>query len=283
MKKIVISLLVLMLTATTTAALESPWEKKLPFKAATIEYTITGTAKGTKTIYVKDYGRTVAEYRNLSTTVFGMTQSENTIDITTPEWEYSIDMAQHTGTKMINPIKYMIEAFNLLSKSDQKKVVKNSEELGLGIVDGVEGEIKKNDTKILGYMCDKTSMIGVTVYTISGTPIPLKLESDMMGMKMNETATSIKKGSAPSSKFKVPSGITMHHDEQADKMSKMQSKSIIQSLLKGELPFAPMDRYDDDDRGSDPDVGRYKEQGGMSPEQIEQMKQMMKVFGGQKE
>ena len=75
-----------MLTATTAVALESPWEKKLPFKSAVIEYTITGTQKGTKTIYVKDYGQTVAEYRNISMTVIGMTQKENTMDITTPDW-----------------------------------------------------------------------------------------------------------------------------------------------------------------------------------------------------
>ncbi len=126
MKKIIISLLALMLTASIAAALESPWEKKLPFKEATIDYTISGNSKGTKTIYVKDYGRTVAEYRNTSMTVFGMTQKENTLDVTTPEWEYAIDLTEHNGTKMVNPEKYLIEEFQKLSKSDQKKIIKNT-------------------------------------------------------------------------------------------------------------------------------------------------------------
>lgn len=271
MKKIFISLLGLLLTAGIAAALESPWEKKLPFKEATIDYTITGTSKGTKTIYVKDYGRTVAEYRNTSMTVFGMTQKENAIDITTPEWEYSIDLVERTGTKMVNPEKYLIEEFQKLSTSDQKKVIKNSEELGMSTVDAVEGKVLKNETKILGYMCDKTSMMGVTVYTISGTPVPLKLESDMMGMKMNETATSVKKGNVSSSKFNIPSGINIEHDVQADQMSKIQAKNIIQSLLNGELPAVGQGQYGDEDQER------------MSPEQMEQMKQMMQMFGGQKE
>jgi hypothetical protein len=281
MRKIIISLLALMLTASIAAALESPWEKKLPFKEATIDYTISGTSKGTKTIYVKDYGRTVAEYRNLSMTVFGMIQKENTIDITTPEWEYSIDIATHTGTKMVNPEKYLIEEFQKLSKSDQKKVIKNSEEMGMSTIDGVEGEISKNDTKILGYMCDKTSMMGVTVYTISGTPVPLKLESDMMGMKMTETATRVKKGNVSSSKFDIPSGINIRHDKQADQMAKIQAKNIIQSLLNGEMPSVSMGtgQYGDEDSEGYPDEDQER----MSPEQMEQMKQMMQMFGGQKE
>ncbi len=283
MKKIVICLLALMLTATTAAAIESPWEKKLPFKTATIDYTITGTQKGTKTIYVKDYGRTVAEYRNVSTTVFGMTQKENIIDITTPEWEYSIDLEQRTGTKMVNPEKYLIEEFQKLSKSDQKKVIKNSEELGMNTVDGMQGEIKKNDTKILGYMCDKTSMMGVTVYTISGTPVPLKLESNMMGMKINETATGIKKGGVSSSKFNVPSGINIRHDVQADQMSKMHAKNMIQSLVNGEMPAVSKDAYGESYGDEEPDGYQDENQEGMSSEQMQQMKQMMQMFGGQKE
>jgi hypothetical protein len=281
MKKIIISLLALMLTASIAAALESPWEKKLPFKEATIDYTISGNSNGTKTIYVKDYGRTVAEYRNTSMTIFGMTQKENTLDVTTPEWEYSINLTEHTGTKMVNPEKYLIEEFQKLSKSDQKKIIKNTEEIGMNTVDGMEGEITKNDIKILGYMCDKTSMMGVTVYTISGTPVPLKLESDMMGMKMNETATSIKKGSVSSSKFDIPSGINIQHDKQSDQMAKMQAQNMIQSLLKGEMPSVSMGQgqYGDDSPEGYQDQGQES----MSPEQIEQMKQMMQMFGGQKE
>jgi len=281
MKKIVISLLVMMLTPSFAAAVENPWEKKLPFKEATIDYAITGSSKGTKTIYVKDYGKTVAEYRNTSMTVFGMTKKENTIDITTPEWEYTIDLEGHTGTKMVNPEKYMIEEFQKLSKSDQQKVIKNSEELGMNTVHGMEGEITKNDTKILGYRCDKVSMMGVTVYTISGTPVLLKLESNMMGMKINETATRIKKGSVSSSKFKIPSGIKIQHDVHADQMAKMQAKNTIQSLLSGKMPAGSMGQGQH--RNESSEGYQDEDQEGMSPEQIQQMKQMMQMFGGQKE
>ncbi len=151
----------------------------------------------------------------------------------------------------------------------------------MNTVNGMEGETTKNDTKILGYMCDKTSMMGVTVYTISGTPVPLKLESDMMGMKMTETATRVKKGNVSSSKFDIPSGINIQHDVQADQMAKMQAKNIIQSLLSVEMPAMPMGQgqYGDERPERNQDEGQES----MSPEQMEQMKQMMQMFGGQKE
>ncbi len=60
MKKF-LSLLIVLLFATSAFALDNPWDTKLPFKNAIIDYKVSGTLNGEKTIYVKDYGRTTAE------------------------------------------------------------------------------------------------------------------------------------------------------------------------------------------------------------------------------
>ena len=267
MKKVIV-LLIVLLTATTAFAVNNPWDIKLPFKNATISYTVDGKMKGTKTVYIKDYGRTTAEYTNTSMSMFGMKQHQKEILITTPDWEYSIDLSSNSGTKQANPKKYLKARFNKLSKSQKKKVVRNAEKTGVAITGEMGGNIQKKAAKLLGYKCDKVTMMGVTAYTISGTDLPLKTDGNVMGIKILETATRIKKGKPSASKFKVPSGIRIEHDPNADQMLKEQADMVIQNLLAGKSPAA----------GSRKNAG----QGGadqLTPEQQQQMQQMMKMFG----
>jgi hypothetical protein len=213
---------------------DNPWDTKLPFKNAIIDYKISGTLNGEKTIYVKDYGRTTAEYSTTSMKIFGMVQEQKEIIIVTPDWEYTIDLVENTGTKQANPKKYLIQEFNNLSKTKQKKVVKNSESLGISTIEGMDGTFEKNAEKIMGYQCDKVSMAGVTtIYLLSGTDLPLRIKGNNMGMKFNQDATIIKTKGAPASKFKLPSNIQFEHNKQIDQMMQDRAKTIIQSLVDG--------------------------------------------------
>lgn len=232
MKKI-ISLLIILLFATSAFAVDNPWDTKLPFKSAIIESKISGTMNGVKTLYIKDYGRTRAEYSNTSMKMFGMTQQQKEIIITTPDWVYTINLLDKTGTKQANLKKYMALEFYDLSQSDQKTVVKNAESQGISTIEGMEGTIQKNATKILGYNCDKVTMKGTTLYAINGTDLALKINGDMMGIKINQIANSVKKESAPSAKFNLPSNIIFEHDRQADQMMQDQARTAIQNLLEG--------------------------------------------------
>ena len=266
MKKIVM-LLIILLWSTSAFALESPWEKKSPFKNATIDYNITGTMNGTKTVYIKDFGRTKAEYSNTSMTVFGMVQPKKEIIITTPEWEYTIDLVENTGSKQSNPHKFMIEEFHKLTKKQQKKVNENTEKMGLSTVEGMNGTVEKNALKLLGYRCDKVTIMGTTAYTLRGTEIPLKIDANIMGIQISEVATSIKKGSVSASKFKVPSTINCTYDNHADSVMKEHAKLTIQNLLAGKPPGK-----------SGSNSGNNNQ---MTPEMQQQMQNMMKMFGGQ--
>ena len=234
MKKI-LSLCIVLLFATSAGAVENPWDMKLPFKSAMVEYELTGTMTGDKTIYVKDYGKTRAEYNNTTMKMMGMTQLQKEVIITTPDWEYTIDLMENTGTKQANLNKFMTQEFNKLSKSDQRKVVENAEKFGIATVDGMEGRVEKNASKILGYTCDKVSMTGVVAHTITGTDLPLKTTGDIMGMKINQVATKVMKGDVHPSKFALPTNIEFEHDVQTDLMMEEQAKTIIQSLLEGKV------------------------------------------------
>jgi len=203
-----ILILNLLITAPALAG-ENPWDTKLPFKKATLNYSITGTENGSETLYIRNYGKEQATYRNTTSKIFFMTTKTESIQIVTPDWIYSIDLQEKTGSKSVNPTKYMIEEYNSLSRSDRKKVLKNSEELGHSVTEGLQGEIEKNAAKILGYSCDKVSVMGSTIYMISGTGLPLKSETSMAGMNFKSVATGIDKGSAPDNVFIPPAGINL--------------------------------------------------------------------------
>ncbi len=272
MKKILIFLTIVLLSTTALAKEINPWEQKLPFKEAIISYEITGTQTGSSTLYLKDYGKTSALFRNVTTKILMMKTQESTLNITTREWVYSIDLNEKTGMKQVNPEKYLIEEFNKLSAADQKKVAANVEEFGISFVAGMDGQVKKNAKKILGYNCDKITMMGTTVYSISGIGLPLKTKSNMMGMKFKEKATEIKKTSVPADKFMVPAGVKIKYSSESDEVARNQAKMIIQSLLEDKQLNPEMDSNQPPEQQDD----QQKAPAGME----EQMKSMMKMFGG---
>ena len=232
----------LLVTAPSLAG-ENPWETKLPFKNATIKYSITGSENGSETLYIRDYGREQATYRNTTTKMFFMTTNTETIEIITPDWIYTIDMQEKTGDKSVNPTKYMIEEYNNLSRSERKKLLKNSEQLGHSSLQGIQGEMKKNATKILGYSCDKFSAMGSTTYMISGTGLVLKSETSVAGMNFQSLATDINKGSVAKNVFIPPAGIELEYDPQSDQMARAMAKQTIEMLLDPDKAQAGAGQY----------------------------------------
>jgi len=271
MKKLILCLTILLLSGPVLAQKENPWEGKLPFKEATIPYQITGTQTGSSTVYLKDYGKTSAIYRNATTKIMGITDQENTLTIITPDWIYNIDLNSKDGSKQVNPEKYFIEEFDNLSTAERKKVAANAENMGMATAGGMGGQIEKNATKILGYNCDKVSMMGVIVYSISNTNLSLKTETNMMGMTFTEVATKIDEGSVSAAKFAIPADIQITNQPAADEMARSHAKMTIQSLLEGKRPSDRMKQYNTPNN----------QQQEMPSDMKEQMEKMMKMFGGQ--
>ncbi len=209
---------------------DNPWEKGLPFERATVHYTLSGSQEGTEDKYIRDSGREMATYRKAVTVMMGMKLDSDTIEIQDSDWMYSYDMKEKTGTKMTNPQKFMIEEYTQLSPAEKKQARENAEAMGTGFIKGMNGKIEQNVTTLLGHSCDRTSIMGSTIYMLHGSPIPLKSETNMAGIQMESVATSFKEGEAEDRFFEHPVGIEAVYDQEADELSKNMAVQVVAML-----------------------------------------------------
>ena len=224
-------LLTLTLFAAAQARAEdSPWQRKLPFQQATITYSISGSENGTETLYVKDYGKLRAKKHEGTTNTFGTTNQTAHLEITDPDWLYSFNLANKTGTKSTNPAKFFNEEYNKLSAAEKKNVRQNAEELGMSMAGGMQGKTVPNATKILGYDCDQTTVMGMTVSTIHQTDLILRSEMHVMGMNSSMVATKIDTGAPPNAAFALPPDITPVQNARVDALSQQMAKDMVSTL-----------------------------------------------------
>jgi hypothetical protein len=252
---------------------ESPWEKKLPFESATITYTLSGIENGTETLYIRNYGRERAIHRSTKTTMMGVSIANEQIEIQDENWIYSYDLTNRTGSKNVNPVPYMIEEYQKLSKEEQRQLMANSEKMGGALASNLGGKVETGVVEILGYSCDRSTAMGTTVYLMSGTDIDLRLESNMMGMQMRKEATSIKKGAVSDEFFKHPEGIVAEEDPESETMARSMAKQTIEAM-KDPQAMEKMEQ-----QGANPMMpqGQMPE---MTPEEQEQMEQAMEMLKG---
>lgn len=211
-------------------AADNPFAMKLPFREATIHYTISGSGSGSETLYLRDHGNEQARYSKTTQKVMFTTTTVDQIEITTPDWIYVIDRTAQTGSKSVNPVKFMIEEYNRLSPAEKKMVRQNAEKMGSAALQGMRGEVRQNAAKILGYDCDLTSIMGTEIYTMHDTGIPLKSTTSMMGVNVITEATSVDKGPVAAHYFTPPAGIRLEHNREADQMARSMAKSTLDML-----------------------------------------------------
>lgn len=270
-----VAALVLLLPVLAVAGDANPWERKLPFKEATIQYVLSGMETGSETLYIRDYGRETATYRVSKTSMMGTSTAKETIELQSPEWVYTFDLTTRTGTKSVNPQKYMIEEYQRLSAAEQKQVNENIQKVGLPMAESLGGKVEQKALKILGYECDRVQIMGTTVYSIHETGIPLKIEANMMGMNMRQEATAVEEKAVSPKYFAPPQGIVAAADPQGDAMARSMAQQTI-SILKSpdgarkmqeQGPVSPM-----------MPSGDGQEQ--MSPEEKKEMEQAMEMLKG---
>jgi hypothetical protein len=221
---------VLLLPFLAMAADNNPWERKLPFENATISYTLSGNETGTETLYIKEYGKETATYHKATNTMMGKTIQTDIVHILTPDWMYTFDLIKKTGKKNVNPQKYLIEEFNTLTAAEKSQVSKNAQEMGVTMTKGMGGKLERNVEKILGYDCDRATVMGSTVSSIHETGIPLKVNTNMMGIEMKKEATEIKKGAPDLKYFQFPAGITPQPDPDGDAISRSMAQQTMAML-----------------------------------------------------
>ena len=265
---------VLLLPFAAVASENNPWERKLPFEKATIQYTLSGTENGTEALYIRDYGKESATYHKGVNTMMGKSMQIDTINILNPDWMYTFDLVKKTGKKSVNPQKYMIEEYNKLSSAEKDQVMKNAKEMGVNVTSGMGGKLEINAEKILGYDCDRATVMGSTVYSIHETGIPLKIDTKIMGISMQKAATEVKKGSADAKYFELPAGITPQVDPEGDAMARSMAQQTM-TMLKDPEGAKKMGQMNPMLRQK---AGKNNAQDGSSEVSDEELEQAMKAM-----
>jgi len=188
-------------TDNSTKGSTSNFQKRYGIKSGVIEYIITGSQEGTKTLYFDSWGMRQAEYTRSILSVGGFTKSLNIVNIIDGEYQYMINMDQNSGTKTRNPVLKAIEQLK-----NQKGFNEFGEQMLLSM-----GANKIGSENFLGKDCDVYEMKNTGTKLWIWEWLTLKSETKSGGININLTATRINEGSSVSSeKFKIPEKVVLN-------------------------------------------------------------------------
>ncbi len=183
-------------------------------------------SEGTKTLYFTGYGN--IEVQEATTTSSTMGRQEST----------------HTLTKFHNGMVYSVDFDRkTIIKQDMSSMMgdKTMQAMGMDMLEKMGGK-KIGRGKVLGYNCEIWEAMGSKMWFYKG--VPLKVESNIMGIKTTEIATKASfNKSIPKSKLTLPNYPvkTMDdmmqeqvdkHNNQGDKPNPQQMQQV-QDMLKG--------------------------------------------------
>lgn len=181
--------------------------KRYLIKSGIVEYTLSGTRKGTETIYFDDWGMREAKYTKAELSVAGFTQKQNTLTLLDGETTYNIDLDRKTGTKMETPMLKELAANNKDLTDAGEKMMKSM------------GGAKVGTEVVLGKTCDVWEIKNMQSKTWVWKNVPLKTQVNMANMPMAMIATKFEEGaSIPADKLKVPSDVTITEGVDMKKM-----------------------------------------------------------------
>lgn len=179
----------------------SKFQKRYGVKSGVIEYEISGSQEGTKTLYFDDWGMRQAEYTRSVLSVGGFTKSLNLVNIIDGEYQYMINIDQKSGTKTRNPILKEIESL---------KYEKGFNEFGEQMLLKMGAE-KIGSDNFLGKDCNIYEMKKTGTKLWVWNWITLKSETKSHGIDITTVAKKIDIDvSIPSSKFNVPEKVVLN-------------------------------------------------------------------------
>ncbi len=178
----------------------SDLQKRYGIKSAVVEYIITGSQEGTKTLYFDNWGMRQAEYTRSVLSVGGFSKPINIVNIIDGDYQYMINIDQNSGTKTRNPI---------LRSMDELKGQKGFNEFGEQMLLSM-GANKIGKEEFLGKDCDIYDMRNTGTRLWIWKWITLKSETNSRGLEINVTATRINEGAVPKDKFKIPDNVTLN-------------------------------------------------------------------------
>lgn len=180
--------------------LSNELQKRYGIKSAVVEYVLSGSQEGTKTLYFDNWGMRQAEYTRSILTVSGFTKPINIVNIIDGEYQYMINIDQNSGTKTRNPILKSMEQLK-----DQIGFNEFGEQMLLSM-----GANKIGKETFLGKDCDVYEMRSTGTRLWVWEWITLKSETISGGLEINLTAKRITEGSVPNEKFKIPEKVILN-------------------------------------------------------------------------
>ncbi|MDP2366028.1 MAG: hypothetical protein Q8M94_19930, partial [Ignavibacteria bacterium] len=162
----------------STKGLASDFQKRYGIKSGVIEYIISGSQEGTKTLYFDSWGMRQAEYTRSVLSVGGFTKPVNKVNIIDGEYQYMINIDQNSGTKTRNPILKAIEQLK-----NQKGFNEFGEQMLLSA-----GANKIGTDEFLGKDCDVYEMKSTGTKLWVWKWVTLKSETRSGGLNINLTA-----------------------------------------------------------------------------------------------
>ena len=142
-KQVAVSV-VLFLVVYSASAKNNSLDIQLPFKTAVIHYDVSGSQKGTETLYIRDSGNERVKVTKSKGKMMFVKVSTNTVEIITRDSIVQIDMDKKTGAKTTNPQKFMQQEMDKLSKKERTIVMNTFEQMGMSMGMMMGGVVKKN-------------------------------------------------------------------------------------------------------------------------------------------
>jgi hypothetical protein len=198
----------------------NPFQKDLDFKDGIVHYSVTGSINGSKTMYIKDYGKRRVIYTNTQNKFMRKNTDSDKIEYITSKWTYEIDLKKRTTTKLPNLNYLLFKKYNKLVKKKRKIIEKN-----------LNKKFKKDKINILGYNCNITSINGILTYKATNKNLILKTQTSILGFNKTVLATKIEKKPIDTDIFTLPKNLEIINS--SDKLKKLNKKAndIISALL----------------------------------------------------
>jgi hypothetical protein len=182
--------------------IEQPIEEKVSIKdqkffgieSGIVEYEISGTQTGDKTLYFKDWGRKQAEFSVSTIKVGKYSKRTNLLKIKTGNWEYILNLDSKTGTKRENPVLEKLIEFR-----DQISYGEFGEQLAL-----INGGIETGSDIIMGKKCRVFEFKSKNLKLWLWNWLILKSETLTGKIKINVQAINIKENVAIADSIFLP-------------------------------------------------------------------------------
>ena len=164
--------------------------KFFPFEEAKLIYSSSGIQSGTQETFIRNYGREMAQFQDLTMDIAGMSQPSKTASWTDPEWVYTYDYTTNSGTKIKNPMQ------DIFAQTDDPREAYKAFMSSMGATEA--GSDTHNGTPCTIYQ------MATTTVCVSDDLIMQYTRMNMMGMNMNVELQSVEIGAVDDSRFEKP-------------------------------------------------------------------------------